>query len=86
MANVDIDPGVLNESQQLALGTYIAVTNHEPSEAIPLLQRSQWNVQVCWYMRTMQSTGPKADIFRRLPLQNSSMARLQIQWKKPELL
>ena len=46
MASLDIDPSLLNESQQLALGTYTAVTNQEPSEAIPLLERSQWNVQV----------------------------------------
>ena len=46
MASLGIDLSALNESQQLALGTYTAVTNQEPSEAIPLLQRSQWNVQV----------------------------------------
>lgn len=46
MASLDVSPTVLNESQEVALGTYTAVTNQEPSEAIPLLQRSQWNVQV----------------------------------------
>ena len=48
MASLDVNLSTLNESQQLALGTYTAVTNQEPSEAIPLLQRSQWNVQVRW--------------------------------------
>ena len=42
----DFDPMQLNESQQLALGTYTSVTNQEPSAAVLLLQRSEWNVQV----------------------------------------
>ncbi|KAL8683358.1 MAG: hypothetical protein Q9224_006688 [Gallowayella concinna] len=46
MAGDDFDPGLLSESQQEALGTYTAVTNQEPSAAIPLLERSQWNVQI----------------------------------------
>lgn len=46
MAGDDFDPSQLGESQQEALGTYTAVTNQEPSAAIPLLERSQWNVQV----------------------------------------
>ena len=46
MSNQDFDPLHLNESQQLALGTYTSVTNQEPSAAVPLLQRSEWNVQV----------------------------------------
>lgn len=36
----------LSESQQLALTMYTSVTAQDPSEAIPLLQRSEWNVQV----------------------------------------
>ena len=41
-------PGVeqLDSTQQAALQTYIAVTNQDPTSAIPLLQRSQWNVNV----------------------------------------
>ena len=46
MSIQDFDPGQLNDNQQLALGTYTAVTNQEPSAAIPLLQRSEWNVEV----------------------------------------
>ena len=46
MSNHDFDPMQLNESQQLALGTYTSVTNQEPSAAVLLLQRSEWNVQV----------------------------------------
>ena len=47
MSAQDFDPGQLSESQQLALETFTSVTNQEPSAAIPLLQRSEWNVQVC---------------------------------------
>lgn len=46
MSNQDFDPMQLNENQQLALGTYTSVTNQEPSAAVSLLQRSEWNVQV----------------------------------------
>ncbi|KAL8804876.1 MAG: hypothetical protein Q9182_002278 [Xanthomendoza sp. 2 TL-2023] len=46
MAGNDFDPGLLSQDQQEALGTYTAVTNQEPSAAIPLLERSQWNVQI----------------------------------------
>ncbi|SLM38564.1 Ubiquitin-related domain [Lasallia pustulata] len=46
MASSDGDIGQLTESQQLALQTYTSLTDQEPSAAIPLLQRSQWNVQI----------------------------------------
>ncbi|KAL8773321.1 MAG: hypothetical protein Q9209_001715 [Squamulea sp. 1 TL-2023] len=46
MAGDDFDPSQFSKNQQEALGTYTAVTNQEPSAAIPLLERSQWNVQI----------------------------------------
>ncbi|KAL8927272.1 MAG: hypothetical protein Q9208_002449 [Pyrenodesmia sp. 3 TL-2023] len=46
MANTEFVPSQLSISQQEALGTYTAVTNQEPAAAIPLLERSQWNVQI----------------------------------------
>jgi UBA-like domain len=46
MANPEIDIGRLSESQRLVLEQYIAMTNQEVEAAVPLLQRSQWNVQV----------------------------------------
>lgn len=46
MPGEEVDPAQLSASQQEALQTYISVTDQEPSEAIPLLERSQWNVQV----------------------------------------
>ncbi|KAF6840689.1 UBX domain-containing protein [Colletotrichum plurivorum] len=42
----DIDLGQLSASQQEALQQYTQVTNQEVKDAIPLLQRSQWNVQI----------------------------------------
>lgn len=46
MADDEADTAQLSTSQQETLQTYISVTSQEPSEAIPLLERSQWNVQV----------------------------------------
>jgi FAS-associated factor 2 len=46
MAEADIDLGQLSSSQQEALDQYTQVTNQEVSDAIPLLRRSEWNVQV----------------------------------------
>ncbi len=46
MADGDFDPTQLSDNQKEALGTYTALTNQEPSAAISLLERSQWNVQV----------------------------------------
>ncbi|KAL8997108.1 MAG: hypothetical protein Q9169_003544 [Polycauliona sp. 2 TL-2023] len=46
MAGDNFDPSQLSASQKEALGTYTAVTNQEPSAAIALLERSQWNVQI----------------------------------------
>ncbi|KAL8942248.1 MAG: hypothetical protein Q9216_001773 [Gyalolechia sp. 2 TL-2023] len=46
MVDSDSVPSQLSESQQEALGTYTAVTNQEPSAAISLLERSQWNIQI----------------------------------------
>ncbi|KAJ5767295.1 uncharacterized protein N7511_004911 [Penicillium nucicola] len=42
----DLDLDQLSESERTALEMYMAVTSQEPSEAIPLLRRSQWNVQI----------------------------------------
>lgn len=41
-----VDIGSLNASQQEALQQYTSVTDQEASAAIPLLQRSEWNVQI----------------------------------------
>ena len=46
MSSVGFDPSQLTDAQQEALGTYTAVTNQEASAAVPLLRRSEWNVQV----------------------------------------
>ncbi|KAL2069323.1 hypothetical protein VTL71DRAFT_15661 [Oculimacula yallundae] len=46
MATPGTDVSELSESQQLALQQYTAVTDQDVAAAIPLLQRSQWNVQI----------------------------------------
>lgn len=46
MASSEADLARLTQSQQLALQTYISVTNQDPAASIPLLERSEWNVQV----------------------------------------
>ena len=46
MAGAPVDIDHLSQSQQEALQQYTSVTDQGVEEAIPLLQRSQWNVQV----------------------------------------
>ena len=41
-----IDIGQLSPDQQAALEQYTAVTAQDTNDAVPLLERSQWNVQV----------------------------------------
>ncbi|KAF2997976.1 hypothetical protein E8E13_006543 [Curvularia kusanoi] len=42
----EVDIGSLTSDQQLALQQFMAVTDQELKNAIPLLQRCQWNVQI----------------------------------------
>ncbi|KAH8586537.1 hypothetical protein B0O99DRAFT_557919 [Bisporella sp. PMI_857] len=46
MATSDVDTSALSEAQQLALQQFTSVTDQEPAAAIPLLQRSEWNVTI----------------------------------------
>ncbi|KAM0339796.1 hypothetical protein ACHAPQ_001485 [Fusarium lateritium] len=46
MAESALDLGQLSSTQQEALNQYTQVTNQEITEAIPLLRRSEWNVQI----------------------------------------
>ncbi|KAE8151960.1 hypothetical protein BDV25DRAFT_151861 [Aspergillus avenaceus] len=46
MSSSGLDIAQLSDSEQSALETYTTVTGQEPAEAIPLLRRSQWNVQI----------------------------------------
>ncbi|KAI5463997.1 hypothetical protein BGZ63DRAFT_141283 [Mariannaea sp. PMI_226] len=46
MADGDFDLGQLSTNQQEALNQYTQVTNQEIKDAIPLLRRSEWNVQI----------------------------------------
>lgn len=80
MASPEVDIGQLSGSQQLALEQYTAVTNQEPSAAIPLLQRSQWNLQVCYSTASLILTS--TDTIRRLRLQSSLTVNSPIQSQK----
>lgn len=46
MATTEPDISQLSDEQQQALQQYTAVTDQDVQAAIPLLLRSQWNVQV----------------------------------------
>lgn len=46
MSTPDLDLDQLSSVERTALETYTTVTGQEPAEAIALLRRSQWNVQV----------------------------------------
>ncbi|KAI1403160.1 hypothetical protein F4819DRAFT_506839 [Hypoxylon fuscum] len=45
-SNGDVDIGQLTPEQQSALEQYTQVTAQDIKDAVPLLQRSQWNVQI----------------------------------------
>lgn len=46
-ADDTIDVAQLTPDQQAALEQYTAFTAQDVKDALPLLERSQWNVQVC---------------------------------------
>ena len=54
MSGSEFDIATLTESQQLALGTYTSVTNQDPNAAIALLRRSEWNVQVIFWLEYLR--------------------------------
>lgn len=53
----DFDLGRLTAGQQEALQQYTDVTSQDIREAIPLLERSQWNVQVCIRSLSLMKAG-----------------------------
>ena len=46
MAGDDLDLDSFTPDQQTAIQQFASVTNQSPQEALPLLQRCQWNVEV----------------------------------------
>jgi FAS-associated factor 2 len=56
--NSELDISQLSPAQQAALQQYTDVTSQEIKDAIPLLQRSQWNVQVSWKLLAVFSCQP----------------------------
>ncbi|RSL89481.1 hypothetical protein CEP52_014892 [Fusarium oligoseptatum] len=69
MAEADIDLGQLSSSQQEALNQYTQVTNQEVGDAIPLLRRSEWNVQIAI---AKQRTDPAPRIVPQNPVTGRS--------------
>ncbi|KAL4880120.1 hypothetical protein BJY04DRAFT_191729 [Aspergillus karnatakaensis] len=72
MSSPDISE--LSETQRSALETYTAVTDQEPVEAIALLSRSQWNVQIA-IAKFFDGEGPDPVEEARASLENASPAR-----------
>jgi hypothetical protein len=46
MAEEESDISQLSAEQQLALQQYVAVTDQDLTQALPLLKRCEWNIQV----------------------------------------
>ncbi|PKY08594.1 UBX domain protein [Aspergillus campestris IBT 28561] len=65
-----IDIAQLSDSERSALETYSAVTGQEPAEAIELLRRSQWNVQIA-VSKFFDGEGPDPVEEARAALENS---------------
>ncbi|KUJ23635.1 UBX domain protein [Mollisia scopiformis] len=77
MATPEIDISELSESEQLALQQYTAVTDQNLQEAIPLLVRSQWNVQIA-IAKFFDGEGPDP-VAEALAAQNAPPPRTSIQ-------
>ncbi|KAL5334922.1 hypothetical protein BJX70DRAFT_391069 [Aspergillus crustosus] len=72
MSSPDISE--LSDTQRSALETYTTVTGQEPVEAIALLGRSQWNVQIA-IAKFFDGEGPDPVEEARASLENASPAR-----------
>ena len=74
----------LSPSQQEALDQYMQVTNQDADAAIPLLQRSEWNVQVCCLGLLCPLGGSITEPpIHRSRYRSSSMVRLPTHLPKP---
>jgi FAS-associated factor 2 len=70
------DISQLTASQQEALQTYTSVTDQDPLAAIPILQRSEWNVQIAIarFFDGEPATDPLAEARAALPQTSSRQA------------
>ena len=70
------DISQLSQSQQEALQTYTSVTDQDPLAAIPILQRSEWNVQIAItrFFEGEPATDPMAEAQAALPATSSRHA------------
>ncbi|KAL2863760.1 clathrin-mediated endocytosis regulator UBX3 [Aspergillus lucknowensis] len=74
MSSSGPDISELSESQRSALETYTTVTGQEPVDAIALLSRSQWNVQIA-IAKFFDGEGPDPVEEARAALETNSPAR-----------
>ncbi|KAL4806552.1 hypothetical protein BDV18DRAFT_137778 [Aspergillus unguis] len=74
MSSSGPDISELSDSQRSALETYTAVTDQDPVEAIALLGRSQWNVQIA-ISKFFDGEGPDPVEEARASLESASPAR-----------
>lgn len=68
----------LDENQQLALQQYMSITDQDLGTALPLLRRSEWNVQVGQSDLLGQKSYRGLIWMPRLPSLGSSMAIIRI--------
>ncbi|BCR86584.1 clathrin-mediated endocytosis regulator UBX3 [Aspergillus chevalieri] len=74
MSSSGTDISQLSDSERVALETYTAVTSQDVAEAIPLLHRSQWNVQIA-VSKFFDGEGPDPVEEARAALDNPPPAR-----------
>ncbi|KAI9367193.1 hypothetical protein BJX61DRAFT_338364 [Aspergillus egyptiacus] len=74
MSSPGPDISELSDSQRSALETYTTVTGQEPVEAIALLSRSQWNVQIA-IAKFFDGEGPAPVEEARAAVESSTPAR-----------
>ncbi|KAN0079509.1 hypothetical protein V8E54_004723 [Elaphomyces granulatus] len=76
MSADEVDIGQLSENEREALQTYTTVTGQDLTAAIPLLQRSQWNVQIA-ISKFFDGEGPDPVEEARVALNRSSSPHSQ---------
>lgn len=84
MSATEADLDQLSEGERAALETYITVTGQAPTEAVSLLRRSEWNVQVGLQLSLTgdQTQVLISSISIRLPYPNSLTAKVPTRWRK----
>ncbi|KAJ5581725.1 hypothetical protein N7535_000345 [Penicillium sp. DV-2018c] len=71
MSQPEVDLDQLSDNEKTALEMYMAVTSQEPSDAIQVLRRSQWNVQIA-ISKFFDGEGPDPVEEARAAMENPS--------------